>query len=136
MLGSDYPHVGWPECGEIDIMESFGSLGKNNQISASVHTTTDNFTAAYTFPTGETAAGVHTYAVNWRPGSLQFSVDGNVFETVMQSQAKTWPFQKPFFLILNNAIGGTMGGAVPATQVFPYVMDIQSVTVTNSKVTS
>jgi beta-glucanase (GH16 family) len=134
MLGSDYPNVGWPECGEIDIMESFGSLGTPDQISASIHTPSTNLTGVYTFPSGTSALTSHTYAVDWRPSSLQFSVDGNVFFTVYKSEVPTWPFDKPAFLILNEAIGGTQGGVVPATAEFPYTMTVTSAAAYNSHI--
>jgi beta-glucanase (GH16 family) len=132
MLGSDYPNVGWPACGEIDIMESFGSLDDPTQISASIHTPSTNLTQVYKFPQGQNALTSHTYAVDWRPSSLSFSVDGNVFFTVSKSQVPEWPFDKPSFLILNYALGGAAGGSVPATAELPYTMDVQSVEAFNS----
>lgn len=132
MLGSDYANVGWPDCGEIDIMESFGVNGNPNQVSSSVHTPTDNFTQAYTFPAGQSATGKHVYAVDWQPTSLAFSVDGNVFFTVNKSQFATWPFSSPSFLILNLALGGTQGGAIPASAPLPYQMDVEAVNAYNS----
>lgn len=135
LLGADYPTVGWPECGEIDIMESFGSLSLPNQISSSVHTPTDNFTQAYNFPEGSDATHPHTYAVDWRPTSLIFSVDGNAFASWHRSQFTTWLFDKPFFIILNLAVGGTMGGAVPASADLPYQMQVSDVSATNCLLT-
>jgi beta-glucanase (GH16 family) len=134
MLGSDYPSVGWPLCGEIDIAELFGINGLNNQFSSSVHTSTDNFTQAYTFPAGQTAMTFHTYSLAWRPTSLTFSVDGTPFETINKSQMTTWEFDKPFFIILNLAIGGTQGGPVTAADL-PYTMLVHSVIISGSDVT-
>jgi beta-glucanase (GH16 family) len=134
MLGADYPNVGWPNCGEIDIMENFGSLGKNNEFSSSIHTPSTSLTQAYTFPAGVNMTTMHTYAIDWRPQSITFSVDGTPFFTVTQSEVPTWPFNQPFFLILNLAIGGTQGGTVPATAELPYTMDVQSAEAFNSHV--
>jgi beta-glucanase (GH16 family) len=135
LLGEDYPSVGWPVTGEIDMAELFGVNGLNNQVSSSVHTTTDNNTAAYTFPAGQNATTFHVYSLDWRPTSLTFSVDGVPFETVYKSQLTTWPFDKPFFIILNLAIGGTQGGTpVPADM--PYTMKVNYVTVSGSMVGS
>ena len=131
MLGADYPSVGWPSCGEIDIMEAFGVNGLKNQISSSLHTTTDSTTQAFTFPAGQDATGFHVYSLDWRPTSMTFSVDGNAFYTVYKSQLGTWPFDKPFFLILNVALGGTMGGNIPAGAL-PYTMVVNYVNVNGS----
>lgn len=134
MLGSDFANVGWPDCGEIDIMENFGSLGKANEISSSIHTPSSNLTGTYTFPAGTDATTVHTYAVDWRPSSLTFSVDGHAFFTVSKAQVPDWPFDKPAFLILNYAIGGTQGGTVPETAQLPYVMNVESAAAYNSHI--
>lgn len=134
MLGADYPSVGWPECGEIDIMENFGVNHNAAQISSSIHTSTDNLTQDYNFPAGQDATQEHTYAVSWRPTSLTFSVDGKAFFTVYNYQLESWPYDKPFFLILNLAVGGSMGGAVPASAALPYRMVISEVAVYNSDV--
>jgi len=135
MLGADFPTVGWPACGELDIMESFGSLALPNQISSSIHTPTDNLTMAYDFPTGFDATKPHVYALDWRKTSLIFSVDGNAFYTLAKSQVSSWIFDKPFFIILNYAVGGTMGGAVPATADLPYTMQVSNVSATNCLLT-
>lgn len=133
MMGSDYPSVGWPACGEIDIMEAFGINGLDNQIAGSLHTATDNPTANYTFPAGETAATFHVYSIDWRPTSVTFSVDGVPYETVYKSSLASWPFDKPFFIIINLAIGGTQGGAVVPTDL-PYTMLVNYVDISGSNV--
>lgn len=134
MLGSDFPHVGWPQCGEIDMMENFGVNGSPDQISSSIHTPTDNLTGVYTFPAGTNATTEHTYAIDWRQGSITFSVDGNAFFTVTQAEVKTWPFSSPFFMILNLAVGGTQGGTVPSTASLPYEMEVSGVSAYNSHI--
>lgn len=140
MLGADYPHVGWPECGEIDLFESFGSLNTPAEFSSSIHTDQDNLTQAYNFPApaaaGDTAndcTASHVYALDWRPTSLQFSVDGKPFYTINKSQVKSWLFDKPYFLIMNYAIGGTMGGAVTSAAPLPYTMSVDYVRAYNSE---
>lgn len=125
MLGVNFLDVGWPACGEIDIMESFGKNADPKQLSAAVHCPGGNASQLYELPAGDDATAFHTYSLDWRPGSLSFSIDGNQYLTVTKKQlGPTWPFQQPFFLILNLAIGGTMGGSVPSTAVFPYRMQV------------
>jgi beta-glucanase (GH16 family) len=133
MLGADYPHVGWPDCGEIDIMESFGVHGNPAEIGAAIHTGTDNNAKTTLLPVTNDANNMHTYAIDWRPTSLIFSVDGVPYFTVNRADVKTWLFDKPFFLILNVAVGGTMGGDVPDTAVLPYKMVVDYVRVYNSE---
>lgn len=130
MLGADFPNVNWPACGEIDIMESFGTHGRPNEVSSAVHTPTDNPAQTYTISDPHAP---HTYALDWRPSSLSFSVDGDTFFTVYKKDLKTWPFDKPFFLILNLALGGTMGGDIPDTAVLPYQMKVNWVRVYGSE---
>ena len=133
MLGADFPSVGWPACGEIDIMESFGSHSDPTEISGALHTPTDNPAQTTRITNTE---GFHTYAIDWRPSSIIFSVDGNAYFTARKSDFKTWSFDKPFFLILNVAVGGTMGGDVPATANLPYRMEVDWVRVYGSDISS
>jgi beta-glucanase (GH16 family) len=133
MLGSDYPSVGWPLCGEIDIAEAFGVNGLKNQIAGSVHTATDGPSTSYNFPAGKDATTFHTYSIDWRPTSVTFSVDGVNYATYYKSRMGTWPFDKPMFLILNLAVGGNMGGP-PNPANLPYTMLVHSVTVNGSVV--
>ncbi|MGH7239214.1 MAG: glycoside hydrolase family 16 protein [Candidatus Saccharimonadales bacterium] len=124
LLGADIPEVGWPACGEIDMMESFGVNASKTEFSSSLHTPTDNPTFQEALPANDDLTGWHNYALDWQPGVLTFSVDGKAYVTYRKADFKTWPFDKPFFLILNNAIGGTMGGSVPAGAPLPYVMNV------------
>jgi beta-glucanase (GH16 family) len=110
MLGANIDAVGWPACGEIDIMEHKGS--DENRIYGTLHypgrsggnadgmtTTIQNATTAF-----------HVYTAEWTPTSIKISVDGNVFYT-FANNANT-AFNQPFFILLNFAIGGTFGGPV------------------------
>lgn len=143
MLGTDFapPGVGWPACGEIDVMEENGSI--SNVVQSSVHfgNSSDQDvteTALYTFPGGITATNFHTYMVDWEYGSINFYVDGNLFES-----QNTWsspyapypaPFNAPFFLIMNLAVGGNYVGNPSPTEinsgtVFPAQMLVDYVRV-------
>jgi len=116
LLGSDIEQVGWPACGEIDIMEQTGD--DKTKVSAALHTPA-SFGATVNFRETEleTAADeFHIYGMEWTNEIITFSVDGNDFYNFSPSPktAETWPFSKPFFLIFNIAMGGTLGGTVPA----------------------
>lgn len=135
MMGADIPEVGWPACGEIDMMESFGVNNSTTRFSSSLHTLTDNPTFEYTLPAGNDLTQWHNYALDWSPTVLSFSIDGTTYYSVRKSDFKTWPFDKPMFLILNYAVGGTMGGSIPPGAVLPYTMNVSYVRVYNSLVT-
>lgn len=114
LLGADYQTNTWPACGEIDIMEHVG----NNQdlIFGSLHSPS-SFGDTQNKGT-VTVPGVseefHVYAVEWTEDRITFSVDGEPYYSYAPDvqDASTWPFDKPFFLILNVAMGGNFGGAV------------------------
>ncbi len=115
MLGTNLTYVGWPSCGEIDIMENVGYAPEN--IHANVHTKTNNHTIGtgkgnrkeYTTPYDQ----FYTYALEWTPEKLVFFVDDDTlftYENDRKGDWKTWPFDKPQYLLLNLAIGGAWGG--------------------------
>ena len=131
LLGANLDEVNWPACGEIDMMESFAVKGNSSVISGSLHSGTDNVTAEHTLATPATE--FHTYSLDWRPTSIQWSADGHAYQTILKKNLASWPFDNPMFLILNLAIGGTMGGPVPATAPLPYQMIIKSVELYNAE---
>jgi hypothetical protein len=110
MLGNNIDAVGWPACGEIDIMEHKGSDA--GRIYGTVHHpghaggNADGGTTV--IPNVSTTFNV--YAVEWTATSLKFSVNGTVFYTFSNNSGL--PFNQPFFVILNQAMGGTFGGPV------------------------
>ena len=123
-LGSDITTVPWPSCGEADILENWspqvdngaGTTGENSTI----HTTKtggDGIGERFTFPSGEaTNTAFHTYGVIWTANEMQYFVDNpdSPFFTATPSilpSGDTWPFNQNMFLILNVAVGGTLGGS-------------------------
>ncbi len=110
MLGSNINTVGWPACGEIDIMEHKGN--DLNRIFGTLHYpgrsggNADGNTRVISNATTE----FHNYSVEWSPASIQFFVDGQLVHSFVNSQAV--PFNHNFFLIMNVAMGGTFGGSV------------------------
>jgi beta-glucanase (GH16 family) len=115
MLGSNFSSVGWPKCGEIDIMEQKG--WDKDKISSALHNQSSSGNTIHyqdiDVPTSTTT--FHTYSVNWTPDEIVFSVDGEVYYTY-SPENKTednWPYNKPQFIILNVAMGGDLGGQIP-----------------------
>jgi len=124
MLGSDFPVAGWPNCGEIDVAETKGT--ELTQVHGSLHSGSDE-TGVYTF-SGNSITNFHSYMVDWESNSISFSVDGQVYETQTSWTSPTGPFPSPFnapfFLLMNLAVGGNFVGypsvdAIEAGTVFP-----------------
>lgn len=111
MLGSNITEVGWPNCGEIDIMEHVG----NNQdvVSSALHFPGNNGGNAIFEEINIAGASTdfHVYSVEWSSTEIVFSIDGNPYHTF--PYANNLPFyNNDFFMILNVAMGGTFGGAI------------------------
>jgi beta-glucanase (GH16 family) len=110
MLGKNIDQVGWPACGEIDIMEHKGS--DENRIYGTLHYPgrSGGNADGKTVVVPDVASAFHVYTVEWNASSIKISVDGNVFYTF--NNHSNVPFNHDFFIILNFAIGGTFGGPV------------------------
>jgi len=122
LLGNAIDTTGWPECGEIDIMESIGPHPKTlygtlhgpgycggENLQGSIHVEeplSENF---------------HVYGLEWEPGQLHWCFDGLCYRTIAEdeSQGRGWPFDEPFFVVLNLAIGGYWPGPPDSTTTFP-----------------
>ncbi len=117
-LGDSISQVGWPNSGEIDIAEEGGNLPM--RASSAVHySTVEQNTCCdnATYDVGEVVnvanyqTDYHTYGMAWTPGRMDFYVDRQLFfsSTRQSIRSTAWPFDSPFFLILNNATGGFGG---------------------------
>jgi beta-glucanase (GH16 family) len=124
-------NLGWPKCGEIDIMEQIGADPK--PIHFSLHTDKYNWmkkeqrtkVVNLSDPTG-----FHTYGLNWTPKSIDFYLDGKPVYHVDKTEdtIEAWPFDDKFYIILNLAIGGNMGGPID-NNIFPCRYRIKNVRV-------
>ncbi len=110
MLGSNIQTVGWPACGEIDIMEMVGN--KPNVILGTVHHPNHSGGNADGGSTTITNASTefHTYSLDWSASSIKFYVDDKLFYTFANNSSL--PFNKDFFFIMNIALGGNLGGTI------------------------
>lgn len=110
MLGNNITSVGWPACGEIDIMEHLGN--QLNKIYGTLHHpghsggSADSRNVDISNATSE----FHIYAVDWRADAIKFYVDNQLFYTF--TNTSSLPFNQNFFLIINCAIGGNFGGTI------------------------
>ncbi|WP_204046393.1 glycoside hydrolase family 16 protein, partial [Acrocarpospora phusangensis] len=136
MLGADFFDQGrpWPYVGEIDIMEHLGREPNitYSTIHAPAYFGAGGFGSPYTIA-GDFAAAFHVYAVEWNSTGMRFTVDGNTIHTVdrasLEATRGPWVFDHPFFIILNNAVGGDWPGPPDATTVFPQRMLVDYVRV-------
>ena len=129
MLGNNISTVGWPQCGEIDIMENIGNTPTINY--GSVHAPNYNVTAQYPLAGDQQYHNdFHTFAIEWSPSSVTFYVDGNAYQTITSAEARNaWVFNTPFFIILNVAVGGSFPGSPDSTTQFPQDMLVDYVRV-------
>ena len=144
MLGSSISSIGWPACGEIDIMEHVGFDEGN--IHASIHTTAYNHilgtqkTAHINVPTATDS--FHVYTLEWTANYMYFMVDDQPLHFVYndsENDVDKWPFDQSAYLILNLAVGGHWGGAqgvdnssFPMSMLVDYVRIYESTEYSNS----
>jgi beta-glucanase (GH16 family) len=134
MMPEDYMGYGrgWPDSGEIDVMEHVGF--DPGVIHASTHTGKYNWPAKTQKTATQTLSNPfdewHTYGVEWSAEGLRYTIDGSTLLTFRNEHTdwKAWPFDKPFHLIMNVAVGGNWGGqngiddkAFPATMQVDWV---------------
>jgi beta-glucanase (GH16 family) len=134
MLGNDIGSVGWPNSGEIDIMENIGR--EPNIVHGTIHgpgySGGEGIGAARPLPGGGAYADAfHTFTVDWEPGAITWYVDGQQYQrrTPADLGGDRWVFDHPFFMIMNIAVGGLWPGYPDGTTVFPQTMTIDYVRV-------
>jgi beta-glucanase (GH16 family) len=131
MLGENIGTVGWPGCGEVDIMENIGK--EPDTVHGSLHGPGNDSSAPFRLKSpARFADDFHVYAVEWEPQELRWYVDGQLYKRVTQKDLPPgvkWVFNQPFFLLLNLAVGGSWPGNPDKTTPFPAVMTVDYVRV-------
>lgn len=135
MLGEDIDKVGWPTCGEIDIMENIGK--EPSTVHGTIHgpgySGDNGIGDPYSLPASERFADdFHVFAVEWEPKAIRFYVDGHVYATRTPGdlpKQTNWVYDHPFFLLLNVAVGGSWPGNPDATSTYPQMMLVDYVRV-------
>ncbi len=135
MLGANYHEVGWPKCGEIDIMEFVGH--DPTHIHGTIHYGLDgkHESSGNKIQTPEPWKDFHVYAVEWTPDRIDWYFDKTRYHSFKIDKAGSGPdnaFRKPQYLILNLALGGSWGGAIDDTKL-PQKYLIQYVRVYKQK---
>jgi beta-glucanase (GH16 family) len=133
MLGANFSTVGWPYCGEIDIMEMVGGEGKDNTTWATIHWDNDGTKAdyglSYTLPNGILADEFHVFAVEWDSEKIVAFIDDVEYFVADITPPALSEFQNNFFIILNVAVGGDWPGPPDASTTFPQTMEVDYVRV-------
>ncbi|NRD23333.1 family 16 glycosylhydrolase [Winogradskyella litoriviva] len=113
MLGANFSDVGWPACGEIDIMEQTGDNKTNILGTCHWFDSGTNAGASYGEITevADSTSEFHVYSLEWTEESLRIFVDGTAYYTLTNSEDLPF-YDKDFFFIMNIAMGGTLGGTI------------------------
>lgn len=136
MLGKNISTAGWPLCGEIDIMEHVGF--DEGVVHGTVHTEAYNHgkktEKGKAVTVKDVTSGFHLYAIEWTADKIDFFVDDQRYYTVekavLGNAEAQWPFDQPFFLILNVAVGGNWGGQKGVDEtIWPQRMEVDYVRV-------
>jgi beta-glucanase (GH16 family) len=130
MLGADIDSAGWPQCGEVDVMEWFG----NNSWAAASTVHTAGYDGSDFYIDNQIPGGIDSNWHVWRAvvtsTGITFFKDGTEFASIAQSLMPNWVFgQTPLFIVLNLAVGGDGGGSIPLSTVFPATMLVDYVRV-------
>jgi len=134
-MGADIDTVQWPNCGEIDIMENIGK--EPGILHGSVHgpgySDGHSLTGTHALPKGEKLSdNFHVYGMVWTKESIEFLFDGRAYFKATPASVPSgskWIFNKPFFLLLNLAVGGDWPGSPDSSTIFPREMLVDYVRV-------
>jgi beta-glucanase (GH16 family) len=135
MLGKNINAVGWPKCGEVDIMEMVGGAGKDNVMYGTAHWDNNNSHASYGGNT-KLATGIfndefHVFSIVWDAKKIIWYLDGVQFHVIDTTPEGLSEFQEEFFLIFNVAVGGQWPGNPDGTTILPQQMIVDYVRVFN-----
>ena len=132
MVGNDVNTKGWPQCGEIDIMEGRGQ--EPNIIHGTVHgpgySAGAAITASYGLQNARFDTDYHLFAVEWTENCIDFYVDDVLYSRITPEKVTgNWVYDHPFFIILNVAVGGNYVGWPTTSTPFPQTMYVDYVKV-------
>ena len=133
MLGDNITSVGWPACGEIDIMELVGGGALNDRtIHGTIHWDDNghnHYGGSKSLSSGTFADEFHVYSIIWDQNSITWLLDDVQYHVVDITPGAMTEFHENFFFIFNVAVGGTWPGSPDGTTVFPQKMFVDYVRV-------
>jgi beta-glucanase (GH16 family) len=132
MLGSNITSVGWPACGELDIMEMIGGDGRDNRVHGTLHWYADGHASAggsYQLHEGIFADEYHVFSIIWDENSVSWFVNDNKFHEIDITPSHMTEFHNKYFFIFNVAVGGNWPGSPDETTVFPQHMKVDYIRV-------
>ncbi len=132
MLGKNITSVGWPACGELDIMEMIGGSNRENTVHGTAHWEYNGhaqYGDSYTLSSGTFADDFHTFRVDWYPNFIKWYVDDIQFNALNITSSTLSEFRQEFFIILNLAVGGNWPGYPNSTTTFPQYLEVDYVRV-------
>lgn len=129
MMGESISSVGWPFCGETDVMEMIGGGDRENTVYGTAHWADENglhvqFGDRYTLNSGTFADNYHLFSIIWDDQSIKWYVDNHLYNELDITATPLSEFHNNFFILLNVAVGGNWPGYPDATTVFPQKMYI------------
>ncbi len=132
MLGADSDTVIWPQCGEIDIMEYLGS--KPTSIFGTVHgpgySGGNAVSKNYLLTNNRFDNDFHVFGIEWDENKINYYVDDVLYNQIKPEDVPgEWVFNKPFYIIMNMAVGGNFPGSPNSETVFPQSMLVDYVRV-------
>lgn len=132
LLGNNIDAVGWPQCGEIDIMEYLGDAPA--RVFGSVHgpgySAGQAETKEYDLENSRFDTAFHVFGIEWGPDYINYYVDGDLYNQITPDDVNgEWVFDHPFFIIMNVAVGGSFPGSPSTETVFPQTMVVDYVRV-------
>lgn len=132
MLGADIDENPWPAAGEIDIMEYRGQ--NPTVLVGTVHgpgySGGESISKEYTLPNDRFDTGFHIFGIEWGPEYINFYVDDVLYNQITPEDVTgQWVFNKPFYILMNMAVGGTFVGAPNDETQFPQTMLVDYVRV-------
>ena len=132
MLGSNFSQVGWPDCGEIDIMEMKGGEYSDNLVYGTAHWEQGGhvfYGQTITNDSGKLSEDYHVYSLIWDEESISWFFDDVNYNSVDITPDALSAFREEFFIILNIAVGGDFPGSPDNTTIFPQWMIIDYIRV-------
>jgi beta-glucanase (GH16 family) len=135
MLGNSFPDVGWPKCGEIDIMEMIGGSGREKTTHGTPHwyesaaTPHASYEGHYDLSSGTFADKFHVFTITWDANKITWYMDDIKFHEIDITPANLSEFRESYFFIFNIAVGGQWPGNPDGSTVFPQQMVVDYVRV-------